>query len=859
MSDFTNLFISNTNMSHIDDKTGTKIELTQFNVSKYFKDVYLLVKKNNNAINPKFYNMMITKELFEEVSKNLMLYKVSVKCLKNKNHFANCIMLSNEQLVCYNVFNYTLDVKNIVLPIFNVEYMNLIKYFEQYESSNTLKNIYSTKVLNNYFNMTTNFKSSNYICNMIANMEETSWWTNNYNCMFNSSKKFKERMFSTQFNYLSNKNLAQVIKKITEKKKSSEMDTKEENYIEDIDIETKSPEIKAPTKMKQIMEKFNVDKYITSSEFSKDDIYQLFLTLDKKEQFMLYAYLMISPKYCHLVTSNGMVMKLMQETEMKFAHMFRYIKSYAFIELYKKECIRTTTSSHNTLSHTDECVFKINDANMLLVYPFNYNQPKMNPYMPILVSDSLLKPSENFIGIPDYGINKDISLHGITSLDKFKTLMNIFTTSNAQTNLFDNIDFKKLECCITGGIMSACLQEKHPLLSRFKNHTGNINDIYKAYFNEYYCTSDIDVMFKVKDNFIFIDNVTEFYNMIVLNLCKFNPSDVDPQFIKLKLNKIGYVFVSEKYIDSMKSEYTPLYIKENINEENIKMLFKSEYMKLAQEYIDKLPADTKDKYPDVYNIDVDFKVYVNKDKTSNVDISLSMTYKYKIESPYLNHKLELFPIKQDDFMNVVSSFHLPCVRGYYDGNDVYMTTSCVIAHMTLMNIDYKYFTGTKDSYDIILKYALRGGWGLWMNQSEKSMTTEYCKNVPFWNNLYSIFPETPTETAMNAIFGPKSLNHKLFRPRFYNMDDYASYEYVELADRYNNAEVPNIDINTNIDILITNKFKTSNNIIDYSKFISINKDGYVVPVKKYVIEMTWEMQKESDIKSDYKFKKSVKK
>jgi hypothetical protein len=91
------------------------------------------------------------------------------------------------------------------------------------------------------------------------------------------------------------------------------------------------------------------------------------------------------------------------------------------------------------------------------------------------------------------------------------------------------------------------------------------------------------------------------------------------------------------------------------------------------------------------------------------------------------------------------------------------------------------------------------------------------------------------------------------------MDDYASYEYVELADRYNNSEVPNIDINTNIDTLISSKFKTSNNVIDYSKFISINKDGYVVPVKKYVIEMTWEMQKENEMKSDYKFKKADKK
>ena len=95
---------------------------------------------------------------------------------------------------------------------------------------------------------------------MIANMEETMWWTNNYNCMFNYSRKFKERMFSTQYNYLSNKHLAQVIKKITDKKESSE--TKEENYIEDIDVETK-----LPSQMKPVIERFNVEKYITSSEF----------------------------------------------------------------------------------------------------------------------------------------------------------------------------------------------------------------------------------------------------------------------------------------------------------------------------------------------------------------------------------------------------------------------------------------------------------------------------------------------------------------------------------------------------------------------------------------------------------------
>ena len=61
MSDFTNLFISNTPISHFDDMTNSKIELTQMNVSKYYKMVYLLIKKNNKPINPEFYKTLVVK------------------------------------------------------------------------------------------------------------------------------------------------------------------------------------------------------------------------------------------------------------------------------------------------------------------------------------------------------------------------------------------------------------------------------------------------------------------------------------------------------------------------------------------------------------------------------------------------------------------------------------------------------------------------------------------------------------------------------------------------------------------------------------------------------------------------------
>jgi hypothetical protein len=109
--------------------------------------------------------------------------------------------------------------------------------------------------------------------------------------------------------------------------------------------------------------------------------------------------------------------------------------------------------------------------------------------------------------------------------------------------------------------------------------------------------------------------------------------------------------------------------------------------------------------------------------------------------------------------------------------------------------------------------------------------------------LFSIFSDTPNETAQKVLFGPKGLNHKLFRPRFYNMDDYTNYEYVELNDRYNNSDLPEYIGNEHMtQNMITNHFKTS--IIpelNYDNFVAINSDGYVVPVKRWIIEMTWEM------------------
>jgi hypothetical protein len=115
-------------------------------------------------------------------------------------------------------------------------------------------------------------------------------------------------------------------------------------------------------------------------------------------------------------------------------------------------------------------------------------------------------------------------------------------------------------------------------------------------------------------------------------------------------------------------------------------------------------------------------------------------------------------------MTSVANFHMPCVRAYYDGN-VYMTPSFISAHMTFMNIDYKYFAGVRDPIEIINKYRMRG-FGVWLNKNEISTYIKYCYEVPFWNNIFLINPNNKN-TYKNCL-GYLSLVHALFKPRQIN-------------------------------------------------------------------------------------------
>ena len=93
-----------------------------------------------------------------------------------------------------------------------------------------------------------------------------------------------------------------------------------------------------------------------------------------------------------------------------------------------------------------------------------------------------------------------------------------------------------------------------------------------------------------------------------------------------------------------------------------------------------------------------------------------------------------------------------------------MTPSCISAHMTYMNIDYKYFSGSKDPINIINKYRMRG-FGTWLNKNEIGTYIKYCNEISFWKNIFSIDP-LKRNTYKNCL-GSLSISNKLFKPRKY--------------------------------------------------------------------------------------------
>ena len=567
----------------------------------------------------------------------------------------------------------------------------------------------------------------------------------------------------------------------------------------------------------------NMDDYI-----NKHNITTIFINLSNKNRFLLFTKLMVSNKYCHMVINNIQILTLMADNIFKYNMLYKYLLSYTWIILYCDE-----KHKQNNVLTTDNFIFDINTAACLPLYFVTKKKKALNPYLPILINKKHINYEFNGIHNILHQRYCDAKHNNICTLTQFKIRLNLFCTYK-DYDLFQDIDFKHHNMVIVGSSIVACIQRYHPLMHIFAKTREYIfsSELFNTYLDEYYSNSDIDVMFIASNIEIYIDNVNYFYKTIYNTIQKYEDCDISDN-IKLITKKfvnimVSYEFINNNIILNIDNTDKIKYIRDNIFDKNIKDLFKPYYHELVKEHYNNLILGLSEneinllkcKYPEIYNYNdfiLDFNIHIVPE--SIINIKLGFTYKYIIETKYIKHNIELFKIDQNDFMTSVANFHLPCVRGYYNGDNVYLTPSCISAHLTFINIDYTYFLCSKDPLFILHKYLARG-FGTILSYSELILMKQYISSHDSLKKLY----------IDNKIKLDIDINDNIFKPRRHIPECYLNSTVVDLNNRYQSIYVyihPYNNKNTNKKLLF----------IDFNKLNAIDEDGKILPVKSYIIDM----------------------
>ncbi len=184
------------NIHYTDPLTNEDIVINMANIGKYFRHVYCICPFHKvdydiisqQLIDPKVYDSILTK---------MVLYKTNISILKNIIHFSNIIYCKKNDIIKANHFGYSLDEMILVLPIFNISFLQLSNYITNIVDSCTFNKLYDTLVISEYYgDNTTRLLFKSRITNMIKCLDESNYWTFPYNCMMNLTKLFEKRQFN---------------------------------------------------------------------------------------------------------------------------------------------------------------------------------------------------------------------------------------------------------------------------------------------------------------------------------------------------------------------------------------------------------------------------------------------------------------------------------------------------------------------------------------------------------------------------------------------------------------------------------------------------------------------------------------
>jgi len=596
-------------------------------------------------------------------------------------------------------------------------------------------------------------------------------------------------------------------------------------------------------------------------------------TLTTKETLFLISNLLVSKNYSHYVIGDMDIMNKHKDIWDKYAPLFRYLLGYTFATLYKEESYKRISSTTD-----DRHILDIRAACKLPVYQFVQEDPRSSPYFHLYVNEESIHLTKN-IG----GVSLPLEYQkGIVELDEFKRRLNIFATGSADKDVFEGVDWSHM--VVTGGSMAGIIPKVNPLMGK---ETPSDADL-KKYFAHHYGSSDIDIACNFNNFLDYIEHVKNLKMILAKN------HGIKESTVKIVPVNTACIYIEfETLREKCKNKEIPFdikYLVENKNKSEVKDYFYELYLEnkrilnMHNRQILGKKINDSDYYalmriPSIDDFTVIFRDNVNDirfgkrtaeaDKTSSSGIEMIAmqdrnmqlvqdtagstgsntsdvffttvdNLRFKITSKSFLHSFEVFRIDYDAFFSCVSRFHFPCVRAYYNGTTCYMTTSAFCSYMTLINNEYKYFSGSQDPIVIIKKYRERG-YTSFFNDSEINQyiamelidderkklfgvktLQEYEKLLGFLPSSHPIFTGIATEdTSPEIIKTPLAATKK---------NSPAKKDVSPTSDNRKPIEKT------------ADYFKKHYHSFDpfFCKHRTINTDGNIQPIKRWLIEAAYD-------------------
>lgn len=581
----------------------------------------------------------------------------------------------------------------------------------------------------------------------------------------------------------------------------------------------------------------------------------------------------------------------------KYCNLIRYYLGYAWLTMYMEESIKRGYINNNDrfifdIDTASLLPFYPYYDNNIHICPY---LPVLVDHNTLSINKNILGVSHIYYENNDPKI-KELSRYGISNKETFINRINSFASGLNDVNIFENIDWNNIAisgsimaCCLPNfnplmhnfindnhddinftqyattyysdaDIDVMCnIQDKYLFVDKIIQFKDQIDSNLKKIHN---IDSDIEVTKLISNKTIAIMINIDYINKYILPIV-----NMDLTKILLKLNDDPIIkgIIYEQYLEWHK-KYLRSEIESNMNKfidpkyhemfdilkpDQINIVFvkttqdrDKESDKETGKELDSLRAvnspldqniiDDDDKeFEEDTKKEIDNEPDDSYDPPDNILFLPKLNYKFRISSPYLPHQFEIFQTKYIEFFATVSRFHLPIVRSYYDGNTVYITPSCITACMTFLNMDYKYFAGSKDPIEIINKYRSRG-FGTILNENEIKRLLEYSSVVPKWKAKYDL--NVKNQASVNSVLGLQTIFSKLLSDRTSNYFVNRFVFRTINSSNYNSSEV----LESYRSYINYRYNSRRSELFDICNLTFINKYGFVEPVKKWLIDACYD-------------------